>query len=363
MGITAFIMIDFLGIAYDKIVIAAIIPAIIYYIALFFAVDFEAAKAGLVGIPRSELPPVRRTLARGWQYIIPLLALIYFLLVERYSPQYSALLSLIIIILTSVVESVIRDGVSATVNKFPSAMAVIGKAFKNTTIAMMMVGVICALASTIVESVELTGLSHRLSFLLVQVAGGNLPLLLLLTALVCVILGMGMPTSAAYVILATLAAPALIRVGVPDIAAHFFVFYFGVAAIITPPVCPGSYVAASIANASPMRTAFTAARLGVAAFVVPFVFVYHPGLLMQGSIISIATIAITTAIAVIGLAAGLGGYLLSPINYWWRISLIIGALLIIVPNPLTTVIGLGIIALPALYHWGSSRRRTSHSQE
>ncbi|MFC1968925.1 TRAP transporter permease [Chloroflexota bacterium] len=361
MGITAFIMIDFLGISYDKIVIAAILPAVVYYVALFFAVDFEAAKAGLVGIPRSELPSIRSTLSRGWQFMIPLAALIYFLLVERYSPQYSALLALVVLILTSIVLSFFRVGITGTLNRFPAAVKLVALALKNTAIAMMMVGVICALAATIVESVELTGLSHRLSFLLVQVAGGSLLVMLVLTAVVCVILGMGMPTSAAYVILATLATPAIIKMGVPDLAAHFFVFYFGVAAIITPPVCPGSFVAASIANAPPMKTAITAARLGVASFAVPFVFVYNQGLLMQGSITSIALIAGTTLIAVIALAAGLGGYLLRPINYGWRIPLIVGALLIIHPAFITTAFGIGIIALLVLYEIIRSRLRSSQS--
>lgn len=338
MGISAFIMMDFLGVGYDKIIIAAIIPALIYYVAVFFAVDFEAAKAGLVGIPRSELPPIRKTLMQGWPFVVPLTILLISLLYLHYSPQLSALYAMAALI----VLSFFRKGNRMTLGKFFLAM-------KNTAIMMMMVAVICGLAATIISSVELTGLTFRLAFILTSIAGGNLAALLVMTAIVCIILGMGMPTSAAYILLAVLAAPALVKLGVIPIAAHFFVFYFGVAALITPPVCPGAYVAAGIANAPPMKTAFSAARLAIATFVVPFIFVYKPALLAQGSVASIALVTVTTLIAVIGLAAGLGGYLFKPINYWWRIAVIGGALLIIHPALLTTIIGIVIIAMPVFY--------------
>jgi TRAP-type uncharacterized transport system fused permease subunit len=241
-----------------------------------------------------------------------------------------------------IVLSFFRKGNRMTLGKFFLAM-------KNTAIMMMMVAVICGLAATIISSVELTGLTFRLAFILTSIAGGNLAALLVMTAIVCIILGMGMPTSAAYILLAVLAAPALVKLGVIPIAAHFFVFYFGVAALITPPVCPGAYVAAGIANAPPMKTAFSAARLAIATFVVPFIFVYKPALLAQGSVASIALVTVTTLIAVMGLAAGLGGYLFKPINYRWRIAVIGGALLIIHPALLTTIIGIVIIAMPVFY--------------
>ncbi|MFC1907437.1 TRAP transporter permease [Chloroflexota bacterium] len=351
MGIAAFIMMDFLGVGYDKIIIAGILPAIVYYVAVFFAVDFEAAKAGLIGLPRSQLPPLRKTLIQGWQFMVPLAVLLLFLLYFGYSPQLSALYATVALI----VISFFRKGNRVTPRKFFLAL-------KNTAVAMMMVGVVCAMAGIILGSIELTGLSVRLSILLSQVAGGNLALLLVLTAIASIILGMGMPTSAAYILLAILVAPALVKLGMLPITAHFFVFYFGVAAIITPPVCPASYVAAGIAGASPMRTALTAARLGVVAFVVPFVFAYSPALLMQEAPGSIALTTVTTVIMVIALAAGLGGYLLKPLNYWWRLPLIGGAFLILYPSFVTTIIGVVIIAIPVFYQLVSAKLLRSHTR-
>ncbi|MFC1969488.1 TRAP transporter permease [Chloroflexota bacterium] len=349
MGIAAFIMMDFLGVGYDVIVVAAILPAIVYYIAVFFAVDFEAAKAGLAGLPRSELPPIRKTLIAGWQFLLPLAVLLYFLIYLQYSPQLSALYATAALI----VASFFRKGNRVTPQKFFLAL-------RNTATAMMMIAVICALAGIIVGVVQLTGLSYRLSFLLVQFAGGNLGLLLVLAAILSIILGMGMPTGTTYILLATLIAPALVKTGMLPIVAHFFVFYFGVAALITPPVCPASFVAAGIANAPPMKTAFSAARLGIATFVVPFIFAYKPALLMQGSVASILLVSVSTLIAVMALAAGLGGYLVKPINYWWRIPLIVGAILIIPPNMIFTIIGIVLIAIPVLYQLALPRFFPSH---
>lgn len=346
MGIAAFIMTNFLGVGYDKIMIAAAIPAIIYYAAVFFAVDFEAAKAGLVGLPRSELPSVRKTLVGGWQFALPLAVLLYYLIYLQYSPQMSALYATAAL----VVASFFRKGNRVTPRKFFLAL-------RSTAMSMLMIGVICALAGIIVGVVQLTGLSHRLSFLLVQVAGGNLALLLAMTAVLSIILGMGMPTGTVYILLATLAAPALIKAGMLPIAAHFFVFYFGVSALITPPVCPASYVAASIAAASPMKTALAAVRLGIATFIVPFIFAYHPELLLQGTVASILFISIGALMSVMAVAAAMGGYLLKPINYWWRIPLVAGALLVIHPSWLVVIIGIVIMAIPLLYQLVVGRLR------
>jgi len=353
MGIAAFIMIDFLGVPYASIIIAGLLPAVVYFVAVFFAVDFEAAKAGLAGVPRSQLPPLRKTLINGWYYLFPLAVLIFFLLYLQYSPQLSALYASAALIIV---------GFFKKSNRMSWGMLV--QAMKDTTISMMMVASVCALAGIIVATVELTGLSYRLSFLLIEVAGGNLAYLLIMTAVVCVILGMGMPTSAAYILLAILAAPALVKLGLQPMVAHFFVFYFGVAAIITPPVCPASYVAAGIADAAPMKTAFSAARLGIAAFIVPFIFAYHPGLLMLGSVSSIICTFIFALISVLAAASALGGYLFRPLNIWWRAVLGIGSLMIIYPAVLTTIIGIIIIAVPVLYQLVLSRRlRLSHASD
>lgn len=338
MGIAAFIMTDFLGMSYGKIIIAAILPALIYFAAVYFTVDFEAAKGGLGGMPRSQLPPLGKTLLSGWYYILPLALLIFLLLYLSYSPQLSAIYGSAAVIVVSWFKKSSR----ITLSKILQAM-------KETAIAMMMVAAVCALAGIIVGSVDLTGLSYRLSYVLMDTAGGNLMYLLALTALLCLVLGMGMPTSAAYILLAILAAPTLVKLGMLPIVAHFFVFYYGCAASITPPVCPAAYVAAAIAQSPPMKTALTACRLSIATFVVPFIFAYHPGLLMVGNAYDIIWATVIATVSVFSLSASLGGYLFQPLNYLARAILLVGALLIIDPGFITTVIGLGMVGILVLY--------------
>jgi len=338
MGIAAFIMVDFLGVSYNEIALTAIIPAIIYFAAIYFTVDFEAVKAGLKGIPRSQLPRTLPTLLNGWYYLLPLAVLLFLLLYLQYSPQLSAIYASIVVVVVSWFKKQNRITWSKLV-----------KAMKETAVAMMTVGTVVALAGVVTAAVELTGLSYRLSFLLIEIAGGNLLYLLIMTAIVSVILGMGMPTSAAYIVLAVLAAPALVKLGMTPVAAHFFVFYFGVAAIITPPVCPGSYVAASIAQAPMMKTALSACRFAIACYVVPFIFAYHPGLLLLGPINTIVYDTLLAVLSVFALSAGLGGYMFKPLNYVERGILIIGALAIIEPGITGTIIGIGVVVLMTIY--------------
>lgn len=352
MGIAAFIMVDFLGVGYDKIVIAAILPAIIYFAAVYFTVDFEAAKGGLVGVPRSQLPRMVPTLVNGWYYLLPLATLLYFLLYLQYSPQLSAIYASAMTIIVSWFKRQNRI-----------TFAKIVQAMKETAVAMMVVATVCALAGIVTGSVQLTGLSYRLSFLLVEFAGGNLLYLLILTAVTSVILGMGMPTSAAYIVLAVLAAPALVKLGMTPMAAHFFVFYFGVAAIITPPVCPGSFVAAGIAGAPPMKTALSACRVGIACYVAPFIFAYHPGLLMMGPVTSIIYDTLLAALSVFALSAALGGYMFKPLNYVERAILVIGGLAIIEPSIIGTLIGVGVVVIMTIYQVLVPRLTKTRSQQ
>ena len=338
MGIAAFLMIDFLGIPYNQIVLAGLLPAVAYFGALFLMIDFEAVKTGLRGLPRNELPNVFKTIMEGWQFIIPLVLLIYLLMVQGYSPQLSALWSTGILIVIGLFNKSNR----ISLNKIYLAL-------KNTAVAMMMMAVVCAVAGIIVSCVQLTGLDHRLSMGLLGLAGDNVWLLLLLAAVSCIILGMGMTTSAVYIIMAVLVAPALIETGFVPIAAHFYVFYFGVAALITPPVCPTSYIGAGIAGAPPMRTAITAARLAIVCFIVPLIFIFQPALLMEGSVIDILLAMTTTFIATIAMAGGLAGYMFGNLNILWRFLFLAGAGLVVYHTPgftpvfgtleVTTIIG------------------------
>ena len=329
MGIAAFLMIDFLQIPYNRIVLAGLLPAIAYFGALFLMIDFEAVKTGLRGLPRDELPSIRKTVMEGWQFIIPLLVLVVLLMVMGYSPELSALWATG----TLIVIGFFNKRNRMNLNKIYLAL-------KNTAIAMLMMAVVCAVAGIIVSCVQLTGLSYRLSMGLLNLAGGNVWLLLVLAAVSCIILGMGMTTSAVYIIMAVLVAPALVEVGFLPIAAHFYVFYFGVAALITPPVCPTSYIGAGIAGAPPMRTGITAARLAIVCFVVPFIFIFQPALLMEGTAPSVLLATATTFIATVALAGGLAGYMFGNLNILWRILFLIGAILIIYyPPGFTPIIG------------------------
>jgi len=324
MGIAAFIMIDFLEMPYSSIILAALIPALAYYFALFLMVDFEAAKTGLKGLSRNELPDLKSTLMAGWQYVIPLAVLMFFLLIIRYSPELSALYS----IATMIVIGFFNRRNPMTLNKIYLAL-------KNTAVAMMLIAATLSVASIIVACVNLTGLSYRLSMGLVSISGGNIWLLLALTAVSCIILGMGMTTSAVYIMMATLVAPALISVGFNPVAAHFYVFYFGVSAMVTPPVCPTSYIGAGIAGASPMRTGITAARLSIITFMAPLIFIFQPQLVMEGPLSATLLSTAYMATAVVALAGGLGGYLFGSLNWGWRILFMLGTLTVVISPGIT----------------------------
>ena len=335
MGIAAFIMVDFLDLPYSRIVAAAILPALFYFAALFLMVDLEAVKKQIKGIPRSELPSISKTLLEGWQFIIPLTLLMYLLVGLQYSPAYSALAATAVLIIIGLLNPHNRINFTS-----------IYLALKNTALVMMMMAIILALAGVIIGCVQLTGLSYRLSMGLVNLAGNSHWMMLILTAITAIILGMGMTTTAVYIMLAVLIAPALVKIGFSPLAAHFFVFYFGVAALITPPVCPTSYVAAGIADAEPMRTGIAGAKLSFVGFVIPFLFVFRPALLMEGSWLEILFATFLGAALILGLTVALMGTFSKKMPFWLRAILCVASLLIMIPNDQTaTFASLGVIAI------------------
>lgn len=344
MGIAAFIMVDFLNVPYGRIVLAGIFPALFYYVALFLMADFEAAKGGLRGIPRSELPGIRKSLAQGWPFIATLAGLLILLMGFKYSPELSAMYSTAAVVLLSLFNKKNR----LTLDKFLLAL-------KNTAVAMLMLAVVCATAGIIVGSVQLTGLAYRLSMGLLNLSGGNVWLLLLLTAASAIILGFPLNTSAVYLVLAVLVAPALVQMGFTPMSAHFFVFYYGVAAMITPPVCPVSFIAAGIAGAGPMRTGFEATRMAAVTLLVPFIFIFHPALLMEGDVTEVLLTAGYTLLCSIALAAGLVGYMFGSMNYLWRIPFLVGVILIIFPEMTTTFVGCALIIAALIVRFFLSR--------
>ncbi|QPM90572.1 TRAP transporter permease [Pseudooceanicola algae] len=288
MGATAFVMAEFLQLPYHEIVRAALVPALLYYIALFLQVDLEAGRLGLRGLKRSELPKLLGTLLRGWSYLVPLAALLYCLFVLYLTPTKSALITTAVVILVSYIG--------------PQPMT--WRKFKDTLItsgtAMVELGLVAAIAGLILGIINLTGIGLLISQQVLALAGGNLMIMLVLTALCSIVLGMSMPVTASYVILAVLAAPALTQAGIPELSAHLFVFYFAALSFLTPPVCVAVFVAATIANSDPMDTAWQAMKLAIVAYIVPFVFVLDPGLLLMGPL---GGIALNIASALLGLGA------------------------------------------------------------
>jgi len=330
MGVAAFIMAEFLSIPYSEVAIAALIPALLYYIAVFFQVDLEAAKTGMKGLSREELPRLGTVLAQGWLFLVPLVVLIYLLFWLYWAAGRAAMGGVFVGLLFAFGQRKSR----MTLRGFVKLLEVTGR-------GLLEIGVITAAAGFIIGVLQLSGLGFRFSLGLASLAGGNVFVLLVLVAIACIILGMGMPTAAVYILLAVLACPGLIELGVDPLAAHLFVFYFGILSMITPPVCLATYAAASIAGSDFMKTAVTGMRLAVVAYVVPFLFVYSPALLLKGTVFQVVAAVVTAIVGAGTLGIALGGYLFGHLNLLKRGLLLLGGL-----GMLTPTAGAGF-----LFHW------------
>ncbi|MFH1125246.1 MAG: TRAP transporter permease [Pseudomonadota bacterium] len=348
MGAVVFIMCEFLGLPYWSICVAAALPALLYFLAVFLMVDAEAVLSGLKGLPRSELPSFKATIISGWPFFVPLCLLIFLLAVARYAPERAAIYALGAIIVVSAIKKETRMGPSK-----------IMRALQETGVAMLTVAATCAAAGLILGSLSMTGIGIRLSSLLVHLSGGSLPLLLILAAAASFVLGMGVTVTACYIMLAILVAPAMIKLGVLPLAAHFFVLYWGLVSFITPPVAIAVFAAAAIAKSDPLRSGVTATRLGVITYIIPFMFVYAPALLMSGSRVEVAVAFVTSIIGCTALAGGLSGYMLiRKVTWIQRPLLIISALLLMYPGRYSDLLGLGFLA-GALVWWLKPSSRPS----
>ena len=348
MGIAAFIMADFLRISYASVVIAATIPAILYFTAVLVMVHLQAVKSNIKALPPEQIPSFRKTLIRGYPYLIPIFVLLYIMLGLDFTPQLAAIYSMLALVLITLFRRQTRMGPRAVIRSLDG-----GAKGMNSIIAVI------AMAGMIIGCVELTGLGVRFSSIMTVLASGNLLLLLTLAAIASLVLGMGMPTSACYILLAITIAPTLVALGVKPIAAHMFIFYWGLAAQITPPVCVATFVAAAIADAPVFKTGWQAMRLGISAYIVPFAFVYGPGLLMVGTASEIVTTAITALVGIVALSAAVEGYLLVLANPLQRLLLLVGAVALIFPGLATNIIGFSLIVGVLLWQmpsWRASRR-------
>jgi TRAP transporter 4TM/12TM fusion protein len=350
MGVAAFLMAEFLNISYAEVALAAAIPACLYYIALFTQIDLEAARLGLVGMPNDEIPKFRDVIKRGSVFLIPLLVLIYALMVANWEPGKAGMAAAIV---TFIVGALGKD-------TRPSPKGIL-TSIEETGKILLDIVVVTALAGLVIGAFQLSGLTFKFALLLVSTAGGNIVLLLVLTAVVSIILGMSMPTTVVYIMLAVLVGPALVQVGIPPLAAHLFFFYFGMLSLITPPDCIATYAAASIARADFWKSGWTGMRLGIVAYIVPFVFVFHPALLFKGAIGEIVTAIVTASIGVIFLATGVAGYLFRELGYIKRALLILAGASLIPPASttfwlLTNCAGIVLGAALVTAEWSSASK-------
>jgi TRAP transporter 4TM/12TM fusion protein len=331
MGAGAFIMAEITGIPYQDIAIAAIIPAILYFVSVYFMVDFEAAKLGMRGMRDDELPKLAKMVRQVYLFI-PIIILIAALFMGY---------------------SVIRAGTLATMaaavvswlTPFPMTWRGIVKAFELAGIMSIQIIAVCACAGIIVGVISLTGVGARFSAVLLDLAGVSQLLALFFAMCIAILLGMGMPTTAAYAVAASVVAPGLVQLGIPTLTAHFFVFYFAVLSAITPPVALASYAAAGISGANPMQTSVASFKIGIAAFIVPFMFFYNSALLMEGTWFEVIRAGITATFGVFLLSGGVQGWFLGQRSAWFiRLGLIAAALLMIEGGLITDLIGIGVTA-------------------
>ena len=322
MGAAGFLMAEFLDVPYTDVLLAALIPAILFYVAVFIQVDLEAARNNIPRIPEHLIPPMAQVLKAGWQFIVPFVVLLVLLFKYNRTPEESALAAALSIIAVSVVLSYKGRRLG---------LAGLWQAICSTGASSVGIIVIGAMAGTIIGILDGTGLGFGLTYVLVRLGEGNLLGLLAITAVTCIVLGMGMPTAGIYLLLATLAAPPLIKLGVPPMSAHLFVLYFGIMSMITPPVALCAFTAANLSGANPMETGLTAVRLGWTAFVVPFLFVFAPTLIMVGGGVQVI-LAVATAIAGVLLAsAGMLGYFSRPLGWFMRAVFLVAGLSLLIP--------------------------------
>jgi TRAP transporter 4TM/12TM fusion protein len=345
MGAAAFIMAEFTGIAYNKIIVAAAIPALLYYFAVGTMVHLEASKLGLKGLAKDQLPKVSKIMKKDGYMILPLVAIVFFLL-SGYTPLKSAFYAIAFSIAIAVGVALIKRNNSFGIKEFLGALESGAKGAVGVACA-------CACAGMIVGVVTLTGLGLRIAELIVSIAGGNLILTLFFTMIASLILGMGLPTTAKYIVLATMAVPALIKLEVNLMAAHLFILYFGVIADITPPVALAAYAGAGIAGANSMKTGFQAVKLALAAFIVPYIFAMDPTLILVDSVVgstvdflpffSAIPIVLSAMMGIVCLGSAVEGFLLDHCKIYERIPLAIAAFLLLKPGTVTDLIGLVVL--------------------
>jgi TRAP transporter 4TM/12TM fusion protein len=333
MGAAAFVMAEFMAVPYAQVALWAAIPAVLYYLAVFSAVHFEAKRHGLHGVPKSELPRLGRVMVERGHLFIPILV-IFVGLTLGYSAPLCALVGALICLPMALLKKATRQGIT-----WRNVIEALDEGAKNT----LSVAMACACAGIVIGCVTITGLGIVFTQVVVGLSQNLLPLALVLTAIAGIVLGMGMPTTPAYIVMVSLLVPALIKLGAIPPAAHMFAFYFAILSAITPPVALAVYAAASLAKADLWKSGWEAVRIGAAGFIVPFMFVFEPSLLMIGDWTTILNSVVTATVGTVCLAAGLFGYLVREARLWERVFLLGAAFLLIKPGITTDLIGAGLL--------------------
>ena len=342
MGAAAFLMAEYMGIPYAQVALKAILPAVLYFTGIYIAVHLEAKKLGLRGIPREELPKLSRLLPKIY-LLLPLVVLVVLVSTNMYTMQFSATVAIFITIGVGLLN---RDN-RITPAKILDALEAGGKGTVTVAVA-------CAMAGLVAGCITATGLASKLITIIVNISGGRAIIALFLTMICCIILGMGVPTTANYCIMAATCAPILMspQIGIPRVCAHFFVFYFGIVADITPPVALAAYAGSAIAKAPPMKTAFNATRLAIAAFLVPYIFAFSPQMLFEFAegtsglmmVVQTVQLVVTALLGLFLVAAALNGFWMTKIHPVVRALMIAGGLCMMIPGTLTDIIGVAVFA-------------------
>jgi len=359
MGAAAFLMAEFTGEPYGTIAMRAILPAVLYFTGIYIAVHLEAKKLGLKGIPREQLPRVRQLLPKIY-LLAPLVLLVVMVSTNMYTMAFSAAIAIVAAVAVGLVNNVVEIASKSSNREDFLTFGKIIDALEGGAKGSITVAVACGVAGIISGCITVTGLASKLLSTIVSLSGGHMIIALALTMLCCIVLGMGVPTTANYCIMAATCAPILMdpSIGVTKMAAHFFVFYFGIVADITPPVALAAYAGSAIAKADPMKTGFSATKLAIAAFIVPYIFAFSPQMLFVDvtGAFQVVQICISALLGIFGVAAALNGFLYRPIPALLRVAMAVGGLGMMIPGTATDIAGFVLVVGIVLYQRFSARR-------
>ena len=359
MGAAAFLMAEFTGEPYGTIAMRAILPAVLYFTGIYIAVHLEAKKLGLKGIPREQLPRVRQLLPKIY-LLAPLVLLVVMVSTNMYTMAFSAAIAIVAAVAVALVNNVVEIASKSSNREDFLTFGKIIDALEGGAKGSITVAVACGVAGIISGCITVTGLASKLLSTIVSLSGGHMIIALALTMLCCIVLGMGVPTTANYCIMAATCAPILMdpSIGVTKMAAHFFVFYFGIVADITPPVALAAYAGSAIAKADPMKTGFNATKLAIAAFIVPYIFAFSPQMLFVDvtGAFQVVQICISALLGIFGVAAALNGFLYRPIPALLRVAMAVGGLGMMIPGTATDIAGFVLVVGIVLYQRFSARR-------